>query len=536
MLSSLHRFALLPLALIAGAVTISAAAGDTFGPGDGYGIPDDNTAGVNSSILINEVGEITDLDLILSDLSHSFLGDLIINLTHEDSGTSWNITNRAGQLEGGDETFGFDIDLDGTYTIDDESTNGSFHDQISFEGGLLPPGDYNSLGSLANFDGLDVAGSWTLSISDNAGGDTGELGSWSLRVETTGGPGEGLVFAFEETASGVTGSLSGSLDLSNAVTGNTVAISALGARINPPFPFISTGSSSGVSVDSYLLSTSLPFGPGEASSETLIFASSASGEFFSLTRSLKAFGGELVEIPLVFVPDGYVSGTGLAATMFFDGATFESLGITPGTYIYPLLQGPPDNPPSAGSSGCFTPEQSSSTLTLTFGEAGGATRGDCVFSSRFEPAPDIVRFEHIDFVPNEDATGGSIRWIDGATCDCDTSDFNFNVFGSANSLQYFWPRGLGGVEGGVSLDNATYAVLSSGETIGPESTFIGATGSPATSAWSTPGDVTGYLGFRFEDKGQVKYGYALISTGAGGRPATIIGYAFDNSGAAITIP
>jgi len=58
----------------------------------------------------------------------------------------------------------------------------------------------------------------------------------------------------------------------------------------------------------------------------------------------------------------------------------------------------------------------------------------------------------------------------------------------------------------------------------------------AAEAWSTPGDITGYPGFRFEDQGQTKYGYALISTGPGGRPATILSYAFDNNGEPATIP
>ena len=363
------------------AATAASGAAEIYGPGAGFVIPDNDPSGASSSIVVTDPSEIQDLDLVLNGISHTWMGDLIITLTHEDSGTSWNISNRAGQLEGGNETFGFNIDLDGTYTIDDESTSGSFHDQINFEGGVLPPGDYNSLGSLSNFDGLDITGTWTLLISDSAGGDTGELGSWSLLVE----PKEGVLIAFEETEDGVTGTISGSLDTSNVLTGGSTSVSAVGPRINPPSPFISTGSSSGQNFDSYLLASGTPFGPGEASFDTLTFATSASGVFFSLTSDIPAEGGEFIFLPAVWLPDGYISGTELSATMFFADATFESLGITPGTYFYPLLQDPPKVLPPEGSSICASGLTPSRVITVTFGEATETPFEDCIFSSGFEP-------------------------------------------------------------------------------------------------------------------------------------------------------
>jgi len=520
------------IAILSPAV-VAGGTSSTYGPGDGFVIPDNNPGGASSSIVITDSGAIEDLDLVLSEMNHTWLGDLIITLTHVDSGTAWNITNRAGQLEGGDEEFGFDIDLGGTYTIDDESTSGSFHDQIGFEGGLLPPGDYNSLGSLSNFDGLDIAGTWTLLISDNAGGDTGELGSWSLLAETANDASSGLVFTLEEIGGDVIGTLSGSLDLDNAVLGNSTGISAIGARINPPSPFISTGSN-GTNVDSYLLSSAPVFGPGEASFETLTFASMFTGDIFSLTTDF--VGGDPAFVPSALLPDGYVSGTALSASMLFAGATFESLGITPGIYIYPLLQETSDGLSPAGSSPCAEDSAPGKTIMVIAGDFGVLPLQDCIFTSRFEPEPDIVRFDKLNFVPNEDITGGSVRWIDGATCDCFTSDYDFNIFyDNDTNLRYFWPR-TEGIGGGVTLDGSTYALLSSGDVVGPQLDFIAADGLGVAQAWSTPGDVTGYLGFRFEDQGQLKYGYALISTGPDGRPATIISYAFDNNGGPITIP
>lgn len=149
---------------------------------------------------------------------------------------------------------------------------------------------------------------------------------------------------------------------------------------------------------------------------------------------------------------------------------------------------------------------------------------------------DVVILDDIDFVPNADFTGGAIRWLDGTTCDCDTAPFNFNVFGSTTTLQFFWPLNTNPNEGGVSVDGSTYAMLGSGDTIGPASQYLVSTAQAATAPWTTPGNVDGYLGFRFDNGGTVNYGYARITTGASGRPLTIVRVAYNNAGDPITIP
>ncbi len=172
---------------------------------------------------------------------------------------------------------------------------------------------------------------------------------------------------------------------------------------------------------------------------------------------------------------------------------------------------------------------------------------DLIFANDFECAdglpdcpvvnPDIVVIDDIDFVPNADFTGGSILWIDGSTCDCDTEPFNLNVYGSPTTLQYFWPNNANSSEGAVTLDGGTtYAVLGSGATIGPASSFLVGTGVALTAPWSVPGNVDGYLGFRFLDGAITKYGYAHITTGTNGRPFTIHSVAYNDVGDPITIP
>jgi hypothetical protein len=75
-------------------------------------------------------------------------------------------------------------------------------------------------------------------------------------------------------------------------------------------------------VDFYtLLNGPTTFGPGG-----LVFASGGTGDRFGVN----VFGGP---ISLV-VPLGYVSGNPLSATNVFNSATFASLGVIPGTYMW----------------------------------------------------------------------------------------------------------------------------------------------------------------------------------------------------------
>ncbi len=168
---------------------------------------------------------------------------------------------------------------------------------------------------------------------------------------------------------------------------------------------------------------------------------------------------------------------------------------------------------------------------------------DAIFCDGFEDGgdgscggsvdPDIVVIDDINWTPAADFTGGAIQWVDGVTCVCDTAPFNFNPYGTATTLQFFWPLNANGAEGGVSLNGTTYAVLQSGATIGATSQFLVSTAASTTVPWAS---TSGYLGFRFLDGGITKYGYAHITVGAGGRPFTLNSITYNNVGDPITIP
>ena len=115
-----------------------------------------------------------------------------------------------------------------------------------------------------------------------------------------------------------------------------------------------------------------------------------------------------------------------------------------------------------------------------------------------------------------------------------TPGWDFNPYGTT-TLGFFWaPAPAGGV---ASTTTGPYLDLAPGATISAASTFsrtiTGTTGSPFLMTG------THILGFAFvnEGTGMTNYGYLTMSnTAAGGFPATILGWSFDNTGAPITIP
>ncbi|MDQ3870464.1 MAG: M36 family metallopeptidase, partial [Chloroflexota bacterium] len=133
-------------------------------------IPDANAAGANSTINVPAGASIADLNVQIRDLRHSYVGDLKMTLKHPD-GTTVTLMDRPGA-----GTFGSSADDFIDLVLDDEATN-----QIDTIGTTGPiTGSWKPDQALAAFDGKPRAGTWTLNVSDNAGGDVGTLNSWGL--------------------------------------------------------------------------------------------------------------------------------------------------------------------------------------------------------------------------------------------------------------------------------------------------------------------------------------------------------------------
>ncbi len=140
----------------------------------GTAIPDSNPAGLTTTLDITDDFNITDLDVDL-DISHTWVGDIIVTLTAPDGTTSATIVDRPGAPATG--TFGCSGN-DILATLDDEAAT-AVEDEC---GGGVPTiaGSFIPNEALSVFDGISTLGTWTLNVSDNGGGDTGTLNAWSL--------------------------------------------------------------------------------------------------------------------------------------------------------------------------------------------------------------------------------------------------------------------------------------------------------------------------------------------------------------------
>jgi len=116
-----------------------------------------------------------DVDLTTS-ITHTFGGDLDITLTSPDGTTGVVTTDNGG---GNDDVF--------NGTLWDDSANDPSTDHTYADLTVATPLTVEE--ALGVFIGEDPNGTWTLSITDDAGGDTGSLESWSLGITTcTGAP------------------------------------------------------------------------------------------------------------------------------------------------------------------------------------------------------------------------------------------------------------------------------------------------------------------------------------------------------------
>ena len=159
------------------------------GSGSGFGIPDGNSTGAFSDIVVADNFLINDITVGLNSLAHTWFGDLIATLTHIDTNTTVNLFNR--------------VRIPPEENGDGSKPNGSFNFNDAFTGDLwtvassiddistIPGGDYFPSGAgssakvpmLTTISGLLSSGTWRLKISDVSGGDTGTLGSWSLNLQ-----------------------------------------------------------------------------------------------------------------------------------------------------------------------------------------------------------------------------------------------------------------------------------------------------------------------------------------------------------------
>lgn len=162
-----------PQIICMGSGTFTDTGGDQSS--DGGNIPDNNPTGITSAITISENVTISDL-VVNVDISHTYVGDLVVSIKSP-AGTSAVIIDRPGRTSSGFGCGGNDIiaDLDDAAATPVEDECAATVPAIS--GSFIPNNP------LSIFDGENTAGTWQLTVSDNANGDSGALNSWGISYE-----------------------------------------------------------------------------------------------------------------------------------------------------------------------------------------------------------------------------------------------------------------------------------------------------------------------------------------------------------------
>ena len=127
-------------------------------------------------------------------------------------------------------------------------------------------------------------------------------------------------------------------------------------QMNASFGAILTGQVLGGVVTGYTGFTGpTSFGPGG-----FFFATTGSGDLVGISSGARA----------LYVPQDYVSNTALSDSMTFDNATFASLGVTPGTYVWSWGTGLPNQNFTLIIGGAGVPDGGSTVSLLGFGLLG----------------------------------------------------------------------------------------------------------------------------------------------------------------------
>ena len=142
-------------------------------------IPDRNNTGVSDTITIPDIGVVGDVDIDLR-IDHTFVGDLVVRLSHDGVNDRRIIQRtRSGPSGGNGTCSGDDVDA----VLDDEGAR-----SVDFECNAVPPAILSppnlipDSDDLSDFDGTASAGSWTINVRDRRNNNIGTLNEWCVII------------------------------------------------------------------------------------------------------------------------------------------------------------------------------------------------------------------------------------------------------------------------------------------------------------------------------------------------------------------
>lgn len=167
-------------ALVDGGAGIGVASGDIAISGDGRSV-----ASINS--------------VTLSNFTHTWIGDLVITFEHVESGSSVILTSPPdGRSSNFNGTYTFLVNP-ALQTIDEASLGQSdAFDLASGNYAISSYGGGTAIGPRTNFNsfaGINLNGTWRLTVEDFVGGDSGAVGGWSFDVSAVPEPASMLLIA-----------------------------------------------------------------------------------------------------------------------------------------------------------------------------------------------------------------------------------------------------------------------------------------------------------------------------------------------------
>jgi subtilisin-like proprotein convertase family protein len=132
-------------------------------------IPDANATGISSSTTVAGSGTVANVDVSIARITHTWVGDLQIELTGPD-GTRVMLADRPGGPDNAGDNFVNTL-------FSDSAATPLSAGAAPYTGTFKPQG-----GRLAAFNGKPVAGKWTLRVADVSAYDTGTLTGWGVRT------------------------------------------------------------------------------------------------------------------------------------------------------------------------------------------------------------------------------------------------------------------------------------------------------------------------------------------------------------------
>jgi subtilisin-like proprotein convertase family protein len=136
-------------------------------------IPDNDPSGISSTIFIDDPRFIVDLQVRI-DAAHTWVGDLVFSLTHQETGKTITLIDRPGYPNSSDGCAN-----DHIATILDDRMSLSVENRCTPSPAAIS-GSFTPDQPLRTFVKEGIAGNWTLSVSDNGQGDSGRLNEWCL--------------------------------------------------------------------------------------------------------------------------------------------------------------------------------------------------------------------------------------------------------------------------------------------------------------------------------------------------------------------